>query len=343
MTSIHHAIISDIPEIMNFISTEWAAGHILSQSRELFLWQYAQHENRELNFLLARNNKKIVGMLGFTLNSQYCEVGITHDMKWLSMWKVTSEAEKGTGLRLLNFAESRFPSFATGTVGCNLKVLEIYKSLGYLTGELEHFYYPNYNYHFDDSSIYNFTSQELINFQTENLELCIEVVEENIMLEKIDLHLKKSPEVEKFKPAKYIVNRYLNHPFYKYRFNLILDSNQNELGFIIFRVSQTSKGNVLRVLELVMNRKRTNVSSVLEKLLHQNNCQYADFFTKTLHGDSTYENGFIRVESSMNLPNLFEPLSIEKSKLYFALKPNQEIPIQITRGDCDQDRPNILR
>ena len=37
MTSIHHAIISDIPEIMNFISTEWAAGHILSQSRELFL------------------------------------------------------------------------------------------------------------------------------------------------------------------------------------------------------------------------------------------------------------------------------------------------------------------
>ena len=67
------------------------------------------------------------------------------------------------------------------------------------------------------------------------------------------------------------------------------------------------------------------------------------FFTKTLHGDSKYENGFIRVESSMNLPNLFEPLSIEKSKLYFALKPNQEIPIQITRGDCDQDRPNILR
>lgn len=342
MTSIHRAIISDISEIMEFIDTEWAAGHILSQSRELFLWQYAQQENGELNFLLARNGKKIVGILGFTVNSQYCESGIPNDIKWLSMWKVTPEAENGTGLRLLNFAESNFPSFGTGTVGCNLKALEIYKSLGYLTGELEHFYYPNRNYSFDNSSIYNFSSQELLNSQTADLELFIEAVEENVMLEKLDLHLIKSPEVEKFKPSKYIVNRYLNHPFYKYQFKLILDSNQNELGFIIFRVSQTSKGNVLRVLELVMYGKHTNIGSVLEKLLDLNNCQYADFFTQILYGESTYENGFIRVENSMNLPNLFEPLSIEKAKIYFALKLKQEIPIQLTRGDCDQDRPNIL-
>lgn len=342
MTSIHRAIISEISEIMDFIGTEWTAGHILSQSRELFLWQYAQQENRDLNFLLARDSKKIVGILGFTLNSQYCESAITNDIKWLSMWKVTSQAEKGTGLRLLNFAESNFPSFGTGTVGCNLRALEIYKSLGYLTGELEHFYYPNRNYYFDDSSIYNFASQGVLNSETAGLELCIKAVEEDIILEKLNLHLKKSPEVERFKPSKYFVNRYLNNPFYKYQYRLIFDSNQNELGFIIFRVSQTPKGNVLRVLELVMYEKRTNVGSVLEKLLHLNNCQYADFFTQILYGDSTCENGFIRVENSMNLPNLFEPLRIEKSKLYFALKLNQEIPIQITRGDCDQDRPNIL-
>lgn len=342
MTSIHRAEISDIPEIMEFIDVEWAAGHILSQSKELFLWQYTQQKNRELNFLLARNNKKIVGMLGFTLNSQYCESVVTNDIKWLSMWKVTSEAENGTGLRLLNFAESNFPSFGTGTVGCNLKALEIYKSLGYLTGELEHFYYPNRNHSFDNSSIYNFTSQELLNSHTADLELSIESVEESLILEKLDFHLKKSPEVGKFKPSEYIVNRYLNHPFYKYQFKLILDSNQIELGLIVFRVSQTGNGNVLRVLELVMYEKRTNVGPVLEKLMYLNNCQYADFFTQILYGDYICENGFIRVENSMNLPNLFEPLSTEKSRIYFAIKLNQEIPIQITRGDCDQDRPNIL-
>ena len=342
MTSIHQAVISDISEIMRFIDTEWAAGHILSQSKKLFLWQYAQQENGKLNFLLARNGEKIVGILGFTINSQYCESGITNDIKWLSMWKVTAEAEKGTGLRLLNMAESNFPTFGTGTVGCNINALQIYKSLGYRTGELNHLYYPNRNYSFDNSSVYNFVSQEIPKSEKTDSELFIEAVEENMVLKKLNLHLKKNPEVEQFKPSKYIINRYLNHPFYKYQFKLILDSNRKELGFIIFRLSQTLKGNVLRVLELVMSEKYTNVSSALEKLLYLNNCQYADFFTEILHVDNIYENGFIRVENSMNLPNLFEPLSLEKSKIYFALKLNQEIPIQITRGDCDQDRPNIL-
>jgi hypothetical protein len=342
MTSIHRAITSDISEVMEFIGREWAAEHVLSKSEELFLWQYSRQQNGELNFLLARNGKKLVGMLGLTFNSQYCKTGVTNDIKWLSMWKVTPEAQKGTGLRLLNFAESTFPTFGTGTVGCNIKALQIYKSLGYLTGELNHFYYPNHNHIFDNSSIYNFGAQELLQSQKQNLQLFIENVEENSMFKKLDLYLNKNPQVEKFKSSEYIINRYLNHPFYKYQLKLIIDSNQKELGFIVFRVSQTFKGNVLRVLELVLNEKGTDVGSALEKLLVQNNCQYADFYTKTVHGDNLYENGFVPVENSMNLPNLFEPLSFQKSRIYFALNLNQEIPMQITRGDCDQDRPNIL-
>jgi hypothetical protein len=258
------------------------------------------------------------------------------------MWKVTPEAQKGAGLRLLNLAESTFPTFGTGTVGCNIKALQIYKSLGYHTGELNHFYYPNHNHIFDNSSIYNFGSHELLQSRKQNLKLFLEDAEENLMLKKLDLYLNKNPQIEQFKSSEYIINRYLNHPFYKYQLKLIVDINRKELGFIIFRVSQTFKGNVLRVLELVLNEKGTDVSSALEKLLAQNNCQYADFYTKIVHEDNLCENGFVPVENSMNLPNLFEPLSLQKSKIYFALNLNQEIPMQITRGDCDQDRPNVL-
>jgi hypothetical protein len=342
MTSIHRAMVSDISEIMEFIGKEWKADHVLSKSRELFLWQYDRQENGELNFLLARNSKKLVGILGLTFNSQYCKTKITNDIKWLSMWKVTPEAQTGTGLRLLNLAESIFPTFGIGTVGCTIKALQIYKSLGYLTGELAHFYYPNLNHVFDNSSIYNFGSQELRKSHQQDLELFVESVEQNLTLKKLDLHLNMSPEVGQSKPSAYIINRYLNHPFYEYQLKLIIDSNGSEIGFIIFRVSQTHKGNVLRVLELVMNRKDTDVSSALEKLLVQYNCQYADFYTKIVHGDNIYENGLMQVEDSMNLPNLFEPLIFQKSKKYFAIKLIQETSIQITRGDCDQDRPNIL-
>jgi len=342
VTSIHRAMISDISEIMEFIGKEWTADHVLSKSKELFLWQYGRQGNEELNFVLARNNKELVGILGLTFNSQYCKTKITKDIKWLSMWKVTPEAQTGTGLRLLNLAESMFPTFGMGTVGCTIKALQIYKSLGYLTGELTHFYYPNNNHVFDNSSIYNFRSQELHKSHKQDLDLFVEDVEQNLTFKKLNLHLNKSPEVGQFKPSGYMINRYLNHPFYKYQLKLIIDSNRSELGFIIFRVSQTPKGNVLRVLELVMNEKATDVSSALKKLLVQNNCQYADFYTKIVHEDNTYENGLMQVDDSMNLPNLFEPLLLQKSKKYFAIKLSQETSMQLTRGDCDQDRPNIL-
>lgn len=344
MTSILRATTSDVADIMEFIDTEWNTGHVLSQSRKLFLWQYQLSGSEELNFVLARNGKKIVGILGFTLNSQYSISGIEKDIKWLSMWKVTSDAKKGTGLHLLENAESLLPTFGIGTVGCNEKVLQIYKSLGYQTGKLSHFYYPNHEYNFNKPSVYSFSRSELSENREIPCDIFVKTVKEKKdILEKLDFHLSMNPDLGNFKSSEYIFNRYLENPFYKYQFRLLLNSNSDELGFLIFRVAETPKGNVLRVLELVTSKKNINLTPALDNLLNINNCQYADFFTHSLYGDAQDTRGFLEVKSSMNLPNLFEPLNHLKSSIFYALKLNHQTPIQISRGDCDQDRPNTLK
>jgi hypothetical protein len=343
MTTISQAEIFDLPEIMEFIDSEWKTGHVLSQSKEIFLWQYGMRNSEKLNFLLARNRTKIVGTLGFTVNSQYCTKYISHDVKWLSMWKVTSEAEKGTGLRLLNIAESVFPTFGVGTVGCNESALQIYESLGFQIGELKHYYYPNVDYKFSDSSIYNFLNSELPNLMQENPAFFIEATKEKITLEKnLRRAISNNAHIVKAKSPEFFINRYLNHPFYDYHLKIIVDKEKNELGFLIFRIASTPRGKVLRILEIIAIASNINLALAIQKLLDDYDCQYADYFTNIVNSELVNEYGLLTVDSFMNLPNLFEPLSKIKSRICFAIKLKKNDAIQISRGDCDQDRPNIL-
>jgi hypothetical protein len=343
MTTISQAEIFELPEIMKFIDSEWRTGHVLSQSREMFLWQYGMRNSEKLNFLLARNRTKIVGILGFTVNSQYCAKDISDDVKWLSMWKVTSEAEKGTGLRLLNIAESVLPTFGVGTVGCNESALQIYESLGFQIGELKHYYHPNIDYNFSDSSIYNFVKSELPELTQENPVFFIEAAKEKFSLEEnLRRHISNKAHKIKAKTPEFYINRYLNHPFYNYQLKIIADEEKNELGFLIFRIASTPRGKVLRILEIITTVSNINLALAIQKLLDEFDCQYADYFTNIVKSEIADEYGLLTVDSSMNLPNLFEPLSEIKSRIYFAIKLKKNDAIQISRGDCDQDRPNIL-
>ena len=117
---------------------------------------------------------------------------------------------------------------------------------------------------------------------------------------------------------------------------------KNEIGFLIFRIASTPRGKVLRILEIITTASNINLASAIQKLLDDYDCQYADYFTNIVNSEIADEYGLLTVDSSMNLPNLFEPLSKIKSRIYFAIKLKKNDTIQISRGDCDQDRPNIL-
>ena len=73
----------ELAKIMSFIDAQWKEGHLLSQDKDFFLYEYQNGEN--LNFVIAQDQKlNIVGMLGF-LKSNARE----NSDVWTTMWKVS--------------------------------------------------------------------------------------------------------------------------------------------------------------------------------------------------------------------------------------------------------------
>ena len=93
---ISRATTDDISGIVSFIDKEWKENHILVRDEKLFQYEY-QYNNNKINFLIARENNHIIGILGFIPysinrkyyieeNSDYC----------LSVWKVSKNLKSPT-------------------------------------------------------------------------------------------------------------------------------------------------------------------------------------------------------------------------------------------------------
>ena len=64
---------------------------------------------------------------------------------------------------------------------------------------------------------------------------------------------------------------------------------------------------------------------------------------KSLALDVVYENESLlnKFKKDIVIPNYFEPFKRENIKLRYAIWPGKKI-LPIFKGDCDQDRPNVI-
>ena len=206
---------------------------------------------------------------------------------------------------------------------------------------LSHFYIPNPSINDLEAQIYRFDILNLSNSDTQPSNFnFVKILDEKQQEKLIEKCLKDHPLIGQVKKTDYFMNRYLHHPFYRYMLHSIENYESLISGFIISRIVNTGKGNVLRVLEIVGQDK--NLMNPMTNLLKSLDCQFADFYMSQTPEDNSINYGFHLVEEDMNLPTLFEPLSYEKSLFHYALKMKNEGKLRISRGDCDQDRPNRL-
>src|SRR6056300_213268 len=89
----------EINKVQKFIHDYWKKGHILTQNSTLFKWLY---EDKEVfNFLVAKKDRNIIGVLGFIKNSHFDAFTLNKDIIWLALWKVHEKvAPPGLGLIL---------------------------------------------------------------------------------------------------------------------------------------------------------------------------------------------------------------------------------------------------
>ena len=61
------ASLNDVEDIMSFINSHWKSNHILSRNEMFF--RYEHQYNNYINFIIAKNEDKIVAVLGFIQTS----------------------------------------------------------------------------------------------------------------------------------------------------------------------------------------------------------------------------------------------------------------------------------
>src|SRR5437870_2970573 len=125
----------DVPLLMDFIGTQWRAGHILARDEPLLRWQFApglvrDHDRSGLSVLLAWLGSDLVGMLGLTGFS----LNVTGDQfpaMWLSHWFAAPALRRHSVAVSLILAARDFGVEALATLGANEVSTKLLGRLGF--------------------------------------------------------------------------------------------------------------------------------------------------------------------------------------------------------------------
>lgn len=317
-----------VEELINFINQHWKQEHIFVRNRELFNWQHKSKNS--YNFILAIEDNKIIGILGFIPTSQFSDKLIANNEMWLAIWKVRDDIKKpGLGLLMLNFLKKKFNNPTICSVGLSKQVIPIYKALKYEVGVLEHRAFFNQNKrNFGPISP---PSDFLFELKKSNVQF--EIQEDGTNLEKCKNLFKSTPK----KNPEYIAKRYLEHPVYEYKL-LFFRIADEVISILVYRIVSIENLIIARIVDLVgSNILEERFNYPIAEFLKKENIDYIDIVSNL---SCFKDSGFIKNNENFILPNYFEPLEFRNIDIDFAYKSNSGF-LSIFKGDSDQDRPNI--
>lgn len=341
MVSINFCSSDNISSLMKFIGDNWASEHILAKDLEFMKWQHYEGENSRYNFIIAKSNSNIIGCHGFINHSHFSKKLSSNDTVWLVNWF----AIKGTpnpGLDLLFFPEKNLKFNRIGTIGCNEKATTIFKKLGFEVGELKHYFAinPKFNEFKLINKPKNLPKSSLNNKENKKIKLLNGNLELSIFGNNAEKLVKKFGKDETF-----FNNRYIKHPYYKYKIYWIYHS-KDSIGFFVTRICKFKERRALRIVDFFgYDDALIGINNPLEKLLTEIDAEYVDFYEYgiddlVMSKSELNRNNF---NNEIIIPNYFEPFVKKNINLRWAIKSNSSTMIPMFKGDCDQDRPNQLQ
>ena len=219
-----------------------------------------------------------------------------------------------------------------GTTGSTSTTETILKTLKLKTGYLNHWYFINSNK--KKFNLIKVKSASTSNFSTN--------------LNKV-YHIKKISKIKELKKVllkninkdlNFFQKRYFDHPIYQYEFYGIFKNNIIK-SFFVTRICSFKKCNAIRIVDFSGNLNDfKSLKNDLILLLETKNAEYIDLYE---YGTSINKKHFPfklnKFDKNIIIPNYYEPFVKKNVKINFAISQNLK-KLQITKGDCDQDRPS---
>ena len=145
-----------------------------------------------------------------------------------------------------------------------------------------------------------------------------------------------------------MINRYLNHPKYKYKIYKVVFKNELKCLFV-FRICKYKKFKAIRIVDYIGHKKNFKFGkNLFVSLLNQNSAEFIDLYSYGISNRYIHLSGLKNVKKyskkKIIIPNYFEPFERKNIKLPLAQKFRSKdfFPTVFFKGDSDLDRPNIL-
>ncbi len=340
--------IKEIPELQEFIHNHWKENHILSRNRELFDWQYVK--DNKVNFIIAKDRNKIKGMLGFIPQNLFYKKEVVElaPVIWTSMWR---SIEDNLGMSLLHcFTELLNPKIIAGG-HLSDAAMGIYMCLGYKINYLNVFYMVNQDKK-EFKILKNFDGNYISGYRIDDHERDVYFKDNSSFLncrfvyhtgngKRTKLISSDVDSIENY--WSYIVNRFVKHPIYKYKYITIGKENKI-MSVITYRIVPNKCIFIVDCTGYLLDF--SNLGHVFQKIMKENNVEYIVFMNARWGNFDLMRSGFMKreEESRVIIPTLFEPFVRENTTHSYCYKVKDksigDYRLRIHKGFGDFDRPN---
>jgi hypothetical protein len=343
MVTIGRCRKDDVADVLDFIGAHWKPGHIFTLHRQLFEWQHARRDQSDdYSFAIARSSdRELVGVLGYMSTCQFDPALAAANTIWLALWSVRDDWKaSGVGLRLLKFVvdQEAASSGMVGVIGFAESVRPLYEAMGFRVGELRHYVMLN-----PDVGTFELARFSPAATADAGIRVAPGAVRATPLTRDGNRQVAVTGRAQiPAKTAAYFRARYLNHPVYQYRCDVV-ERDGHAIGLVATRLAEHEHRKALRIVDYFgPDDDVPSIGALIRAQVRDAGAEFADVYNWGIDADLFRRAGFteVRPEGPDIVPDHFEPFERRNIRIRFAVKTSR--PVVLFKGDGDQDRPNRL-
>tara|TARA_B100000780_G_C21123505_1_gene455320 strand:- start:1671 stop:2675 length:1005 start_codon:yes stop_codon:yes gene_type:complete len=323
------AKIKEKKRVRNFIlNSFYKKKHILAINSKLFNWQYV---NDSLSCSIAVLKLKIIGLQLYIPLAQFDKSLKKNKEIFTSLWFTKKTEIISLGAKIFDYTlKTNKPNLIIG-MGIPPYLISFHKKNNFIIEKMSH--------HFMFSP-----GKEILTNKKNFYKLNICKISSIADLKNKKINKLFNYQFPK-KSLKYLDNRFIKHPVYKYFIYSI--SYKKEECLCVFRVVRHGKKNIIRIVDYVgSNSFIKYLKNFYLHILDKYKSIHLDFYSYGLSDSFLKEGGLKNKKNYKNLiiPNHFEPFenkNVDIMIAYLSLyKKNSNI--RLFKADSDMDRPHFI-
>ena len=328
----------DVKQFSIFIRDHWRNDHIFVKDTSVLYWQHKS--SHAYHYMVAKHRNKVVGVHGVIPQVQFDEA-LPKNQIFLGLWKVLDTEFVGIGIALYQKILKEYDPKFIGVIGYNELILPFYKWQGFNTGLMDHHVVLSPSKKYKIAKVPVGIQPPKTKLLSDNISFELISQKDLLKLNTDNMYLHQWP----LKSDTYIINRFINHPIYKYYVYAILHDDQLLALCVIRRILQDNSV-VLRFVDFMgANEVFALLGKFVLSLLDEYKAEYLDIYSHGIPNDIIEKAGFLNRQEydGLIIPNYFEPFERKNIDLRYAYKTTQtHDSIRLFKSDGDQDRPNMI-